>query len=275
MLSAENDDGLAGRVQVQHAKAEGNPTPQDLGAAILNSPKPSYFPNYLVQPTTEDNPNALRDDTKQYVTWINTNARTPQHKNPQVRGWKRYPVRDVPPNRALPELEGNDRATARVATRLRGLPPNTAFKVRIQFHNLRTVELGALVWALTWGGDTELRHALGMGKPFGLGQLSAHIDTHMLAPNDRSANPLSLEECRKEFVRYMNETCSERQNVSEWQTTPQMRELLAMADPSAQRRQFKGHLRYPPLSDFRNAKKDGRVLGTYSNIADPRGSRKT
>ena len=135
-------------------------------------------------------------------------------------------------------LTGEQKNNNKVKIRLNTLNQDAAFTGRIVFHNLKREELGALLWALTWDGKTELRHSLGMGKPFGFGQARIDIDpTSTLTPNDPMQNPGLLDEEKTRtliniFKKHMEEA-AKKQKQSSWETSPQIINLLAMADPDA------------------------------------------
>ncbi len=228
--STDPNAALRGRVSCELARAEENPEPQQQPDTILNGPKPSYFPNYLAQNAKDGR---LRDNV-QYATYIASAA----NKKPVIRGFKRYPARPdekVGVQALTPDQESNKK----VQIRLHPLPAGTVFKGRIVFHNLKPEELGALLWAMTWGGDDGLRHGIGMGKPFGFGQVRFEIDTEnsRVLPNDPEKPAFSLdsdriETFRRRFTTHMNEAVKAHGDT-DWKQTPQIRNLLAMADPSS------------------------------------------
>ena len=102
------------------------------------------------------------------------------------------------------------------------------------YHNLKSEELGLLLWVLTWGNDHGLRHGLGMGKPFGFGQVRFEVDLErsMVIPNrpDNERGELShrVGVLLKKFTDYMESVMASRGG---WEQSPQIRNLLAMADP--------------------------------------------
>jgi hypothetical protein len=141
----------------------------------------------------------------------------------------------------FPTLSEEIRAKRKVQTRLHALPAGTRFeRVRLRFHNLRQVELGALLWALTFGDATALngelgskRHRLGMGKPYGLGQLSLRVTGASLRSND-AAQTVSLAGALDEFVTHMSEVYPSGRAGGPWHDSVQVKALLRAADPNAQ-----------------------------------------
>jgi hypothetical protein len=266
-INSQNQaDALRGRVSCGIARAKGQPGPEPQPPTILNSPKPSYFPNYLTQPVDTHSWKLKKD---QYVTYI----RTSTSRAPTLRGFKRYPVRPLA-DAQVQELTDQQRGNRSVQVRLHTLPPQTRFEGRIVFHNLKPVELGALLWVLTWGGKTELRHSLGMGKPFGFGQVRIELqaDRCRLIPNDpaepeAALTPERIEQLMRAFVQTMTE------QIPQWERSPQILNLLAMANPQSATKLPAGmELRYmrldsssrPPINEFQSAKKDKLVLADYA-----------
>ncbi len=101
-------------------------------------------------------------------------------------GRKRYVVRSKVvwerQNRheqAAAQGEADRAPSERVESTVRFLPAGTVFKGEIRFHNLHPVELGALLWALTFGeadnSARPYRHLLGRAKARGFGALEAHV----------------------------------------------------------------------------------------------------
>lgn len=250
---------LRGRATFHHAVATERCAPQATDATILNGPKASYFPSYLQQPTGADC--HLRGSG--YATCLAT-AENPE---PKLRGWKRYPAR--PAGDAKVQALTNEQVdNRRVQVILNPLPKGTQFTTRVDFHNLRIEELGALCWALTWGGAEGLRHGLGMGKPFGFGQVTIAITGADLRPNHPDAPRTTWEDARDAFIDYMDRHHAEAHKGATWRTSPQIRALLGMADPT-KASQFKGVLRHMPLepkkkiNHFLDAKKVPLALADY------------
>lgn len=210
---------------------------------VLNSPKPSYYPNYIRQAT-----NKATNPKTPYRTFMDDQA--------EIRGWKRYPARP----RLSPATPGADGVTQT----LNPLAAGAQFKGRLVFHNLRPAELGALIWSLTWGGRSDLRHSIGSGKPLGMGQVSIALDRAELQPNDGSEGQ-ALSAYQKKFSEYMNS------QVEHWAKSDQIKALCGMASPG-KAAAFKGKLENMSLGDgpqsnqFQNAKKNRLVLAEYPGL---------
>jgi CRISPR-associated protein (TIGR03986 family) len=199
---------LRGRVGISHAVAQGNPGPKPLVVTVLGGPKASYYPNYVQQ--TKD----LRAQDKKrqrYVTWMDDQA--------IPRGWKRYRPKQgiweptVPPKVNL----------EKVGTRFKPLPAGTMFRAHVDVHNLKPAELGALIWAIEWGGDPEARHTLGMARPLGYGRARLSLEDVKLY--DMRDTPVDPQSCHKAFVSYMQGA------IDGWAKRVQIVELLSLAKP--------------------------------------------
>lgn len=193
-------DALKGRVSISPAVAH---RPEQLSPlqVVLGSPKPTYYPNYICQPGAGNSGK------------LNTDYKTCMDADATVRGWKRYPARP------LKDVAKNiDKGTDNVATRMIPLKEGTQFRFAVKFHNLKTAELGALCWALTWGGDSSLRHSLGMGKAMGFGLAAISI----------TSADVDWQSAMGVFEKLMDKEVG-----GGWRKTAQMEQLTAMANPAA------------------------------------------
>ncbi len=267
---------LRGRAVFEPLLQTSGHEPEAQAPSILNSPKPTYFPSYLEQPQAR--PPAWRlDKNEPYVTYMGTDGRAPR-----LRGWKRYPARPDGMVGVQPLTE-EQRGNPRVQVVLHTLPAGATFEGRLVFHNLHPAELGALVWALTWGGMPGLRHVLGAGRPFGFGQVRIEVEPERIEPNDPQAAPPDLGACLARFEETMDAFCREAFGRP-WRETDQMQALLAMADPEAAPAFLAGiepsrgterparleHMRLstrPRRNDFVEAKQEGMALAGYVRAA--------
>lgn len=260
-------NGLKSRVNMGLAKCAGyedagnawrdeQPRPLNEQETVLAGPKPSYFPIYVRQPAEPGSPGRLRGET--YATYTVINGLT-ELNFPEIRGWKRYPAGRGDTVVLPPAGVTND-----VKVLLKPLPPTTRFVSKVRFHNLRPVELGALLWALEWGGCSTFRHRLGMGKPYGYGQISAAVDEAewKLRPN-RDGEPLQSKGAYiRAFIKEVGDAYSEaakkvgHANCS-WAKSEQILQLLAMADPATGRSRTLEYLRLEMQGDnqFSDAKR--------------------
>jgi CRISPR-associated protein (TIGR03986 family) len=292
--AADNADGasvgLKSRVHLGLAKCLGKPDgrqpamrPEE--ATVLSGPKPSYFPSYIRQPVEDNDDSWLRssanDRSRIYATY------TPLHdqkaaelRHPEIRGWKRYPAGGTIGVKRITDAS----IKKKVQVILKPLEAGARFRSRVRFHNLRPFELGALLWALEWGGNLKLRHRLGMGKPYGFGQISIKvIDASLdLRPNACSVSVSSKAEYIAAFTKRMDEAYRDAvqradgkplQQVS-WAKSEQITALLAMADPEIGQSKIgsENSLDYMELKPFAEAKKAYLTLPYYVDLP-PKGSR--
>ncbi|MBN1297674.1 TIGR03986 family CRISPR-associated RAMP protein, partial [bacterium] len=125
--------GIKGRIWFRPMTVIGDPKPQGKVVTILNSPKPTFYANYVEQ-QGGSNGQAGAD----YTTFMDEDC--------TIRGWKRYPVRRTNPSPIKP-LDNQKK----LETAFRPMPVGTQFTGEISFHNVRPEELGAVVWAIHLG----------------------------------------------------------------------------------------------------------------------------
>ena len=202
--ASEDAMDLRGRVSVGTFIAQDSPTTLPRVGAVLSSPKPTYYPNYIEQKSTNGK-------VQRFSTMMDKEAR--------LRGWKRYPVRPLSPEMLTAPPSNNE--NQKIQTWFRPLPKGTRFTGKIRIHNLRPVELGALIYALTWGGDESRWHALGMARPFGFGGVTCRI----LEQESGTLSPDRRKECLRSFEECMDD------HEPDWSSSDTIQQLLAMADP--------------------------------------------
>jgi CRISPR-associated protein (TIGR03986 family) len=197
--------------------------------AVFGAPKPQFYPWYLQQ-----------HDLRNATTWLDDGA--------QVAGWKRYHVRNAPVWK--PELP--PKTSAQMTTSFSPLPAGTRFTAALHVHNLRPFELGALLWALEWGGREECRHAIGKGKPLGFGAVKVTVtggevreasDGQHLDAGDGNQRTL----WRDAFRHFMES------HSAGWEMSPTVQDLLALAVPYPAKH-ADSDLRYLRLEEFRKIK---------------------
>ena len=141
---------LKGRVQFGHAFSNDAQPDEDV-TLILNSPKASYYPIYIRQ-----------DGRNGIVTRYET------YNDGKLSGWKRYHIRKKTWKKTM--------NSERLDTVIHPVKEGSTFNGSISFHNLRPVELGALLSALTFHGTNGCYHSIGQGKPYGFGKVTYDID---------------------------------------------------------------------------------------------------
>ena len=160
-----NDDkqnSLKGRVQIGNAMMQGTVPDNDLGGdvnGVLAGPKASYYPLYLKQ-----------DTNGVYRTYEDAIG---------IAGRKRYRIHQGSSVVNLPQGNGNDNVQTKP---FYPIPRNNTFKMRINLHNLKAVELGALLLAIKLKEGAF--HNIGTAKAYGYGKLiCSNIALHLKGKN--------------------------------------------------------------------------------------------
>jgi CRISPR-associated protein (TIGR03986 family) len=222
-----NKKALKGRVQFSHFKAIENIRELNKRTEILGTPRASYYPIYLVQ------------NGDGYKTLMDSNAK--------LAGWKRYPI-----HRGNSVTQTEDTGNNNVGTTFKPLQDGVVFRGKIRFHNLKKVEIGALLSALTFHNSPNTYHNIGMAKPLGYGKIELKIT------NLRNLKHLQ-EEYLKAFESCMNSEIFDKD--IKWHKSEQIVNLLTMTTE-----QDDSNLVYMQLKDFANEKKAKNYLYRYVNL---------
>lgn len=209
-----------------------------LGPVILLGPKPSFVGIYVRQGYGGDAaPN--RQPLASYSPALGYGAAV---KNPELAGVKLWPASyEGPATPPMPPL-GGLAGTWKVQNILHAAPHSTCFTMPLTFHNLRPVELGALLWALSFGdkaafgeGLPPLHHRLGMGKPVKLGEVAIQVKLEV----DDDPEKRSEMDFVKLFEDHMKAAYG-----NDWKLSKQVQALLKAADP---KQNTGDELKYMPL----------------------------
>ena len=177
-----------------------------------------------------------------YIEQEGNNGRTNQYKtynDGRLAGWKRYHVRDGVWQKNL----GNEKLDSTITPVCSG----ATFTGDIVFHNLRPIELGALLSALTFHGKPDLYyHQLGQAKPYGYGRC-------------RYSVTLESEELKEPnyYMGHFEHELSDKLGTP-WHQSPQVQELFALAGSavSNETEEYK-YMRLstdPRINEFQDAK---------------------
>lgn len=208
---------------------------------ILGQPKASYLNAYLEQ---SHNNGDVRGELTMYS------------QGAKLAGWKRYPTQAG----FTAHLPDDLKSKVNVQSKLELLAPGASFSGKIVFHNLKPVELGALLWALNPGEN--FYHGLGHGKSLGAGavQLQAKLELVHCNADSNPQGPALIQS----FIEHMNSQYpAQAEQEQSWQNSPQVQHLLAFGDLEANKGK---KLNYMPLQ-----KKAAEVTYSNSKVA---GSRK-
>lgn len=200
MFGWVDDNGsMKGRVQIGNAFSSHALADEELCAevhGVLGAPKPSYFPLYLQQ------------DKNPYKDYSSENA--------TISGTKRYRIHKGDSVMCLPQINENEN----VESRFRPVPAGQTFKMRIVVHNMRKMEIGALLSAITFNHTPGTYHNIGSAKGFGYGKMEcADLSLHGFA--------FSEEEYLKEFEYVMSQFTKAKYSCL-WSETTQVKSLVAI-----------------------------------------------
>jgi len=241
--------------QISHSNYDNN--------VILMSPK-GYYPAAVRQPSHLGNPLPAG---QAHATWTPTDDNELARTSPEHSGIK---LRRTARHTAIPGIELNYQyqPVAGNASRLKlhALPVGAKFTSRLHVHNLNSIELGAIVWALTLGGgNVERWHRLGMGKPFGMGAVQIALGDCVLTRNDGSEISGWQHHCQRAFEAAMDAAMPDLASARGtnwnktgnpvWRETLQVKALLSAATPR------EGVLTgYMAIRQHQNAKTTGHFL---------------
>mgnify|MGYP005750648327 CR=1 FL=1 len=146
----DGDDSMKGRVQVCNAFSLQPLEDTELCAevkGVLASPKPSYYPLYIQQGSAP--------------------CKTYSSEDAKISGRKLYRIHEGSSTTRLPQ--GNDNENT--MTRFRPVPSGQTFVMRVVVHNMRKIEIGALLAAITLNNTPGTWHNIGSAKGYGYGKL--------------------------------------------------------------------------------------------------------
>jgi hypothetical protein len=175
----------------------------------------------------------------------------------RLNGWKRYPVREEPMKFEIPEGQ-NDNVNPFIPFK-----KDSEFKCLIRYHNLKKVEIGALLKAICF--NNRGFHSIGFAKPYGYGKVK-------ITATITSNSIFTKEEYLSAFTTLM------QSHNPDYTKSKELRELNLMSEPQ----ETKSPLEYMKLSDFVDCKRQkrnpttreleqtGNYLEYYSNLIKQR-----
>lgn len=206
----------------------------NLQELIMGGPKPTFFPFYLKQ-NTYDKEGNIEGSLKKW------------DYNSEISGRKRYPVH-------YKFTEPTKSKNAKVGTSFLPLAAGTKFTTSISYHNLKPIELGALLSAITFHNKKGFYHNLGLGKPLGFGKINFSII-------DRIAFEHYLSSFESEMNLFLH-----KNGQNDWFKTPQIQEFYAMAKNDQNQDPTK--LIYPKLENFKAITEAKLGLSRYTSFMD-------
>ena len=213
---------LKGRIQIGHAHFKGKWHPLPHVTAVFGGPKATFYPYYIENGTDESRPGTVPLNKDSYKTYMDSGTIA------QIRGYKRYLVRSAVTKASIPP-----RANDKVVTYFRPIKADGYFETEIVLHNMAPEEVGALVWALTFGGENNTFHQIGLAKSLGYGALKVEIsENHLYTLTSlletelgTEGTTVDLQKCMMDFETYMN------RQVLSWSSSRRIYELIMMATP--------------------------------------------
>jgi len=217
------------------------------------------YKEILVQKDTKDliDRNDRKIGTKDNGTLENDKYQTLMDKGARIAGWKRYPLHFNQPK--VKSIEPTDSSTTftPIGTYNGDKFNEFTFTGKVRFHNLKTLELGALVSALTFHNNSEeFLHNIGMAKSLGFGKIQISLDT------DQYSEQL------QKYELFMNDWTQE--NIKEnWIESVQLKELFSMAYSQLNIDSKLVYLKLDPenrINKFADAKKGKECLPKVSKL---------
>lgn len=166
---------------------------------VLGQPKASYYPFYLEQTKSP------------YKTY--------RDKDIKIAGRKVYRIHKGGSVTELPQGNGNEDTLSY----FKPVPAGQTFRFFISVHNLRKIEIGALLSALTLHRTPNVWHHIGLAKGYGYGKLGIEsVKLHGLTHKES--------EYLSAFEMEMNSFTSADDSLHcNWLQSPQVKQLMAIA----------------------------------------------
>jgi len=218
----DGKEALKGRVQFSHFKAVNQARVLPSRKVVLGTPRASYYPNYIFQSSVD------------FKTYMDGNFK--------IAGRKRYPIHksDNVVDNYSPEMDN-------VSTTITPLDKGVVFEGKVRFHNLKKVEIGAILSALTFHNCNNCYHNIGMAKSLGYGKIELEVGF----------------ENKLEYMREFELLMSGFKN--DWLESEQLKELFSMA--IEQNNQGNSKLEYMVLEEFaKNKSKTKDFLKRYTKL---------
>lgn len=230
---------LKGRVQFGPAMQCGDATTLikegESFLAVLGSPHASYYPTYLQHSATWDTNGALISGIKRYPIKPNYDISAMEmeegdrrhytEKFGNLEGSVYEPITRQNGKKIIPRDVTNHELNFETITRLNPLKEGCLFEGIVYFHNLKRVELGALLSAMTFHGkEDSCKHSIGQAKSYGYGSVSISIKEISTADGNTKETYL------KEFEELMNsQMLNLHASGTKWLESTSVKELFALA----------------------------------------------
>ena len=220
-VDEESKSHMKGRVQISNAFCTKTIKDDELREpveGVLGEPKPSFYPLYVKQ--TENGPYRTYEDGE------------------GIAGRKLYRIHKGNSGVKLPQGNGN----SSVMSHFIPIPAGQKFVMRINVHNLRKVEIGALLSAITFHKTSDVYHNIGSAKGYGYGKLKC-----------LKCTLFSLKYSEEEYLNAFEQEMSNWAR-EEWNKTEAVEHLLAIAsehgDDCLRMMEMDKYLRYSQNTNF-------------------------
>ena len=221
----EKNVALKGRVQFSHCVATKVNLFNRTIKKILSSPRAGYYPMYT------ENGNSYNQKFK-------------------ISGWKRYPIHK---DTNIKDDKGNDT----VMTQFKPLNKESVFMGKIYFHNLKKVELGALLYSIGLNEfSNDIFYSIGMAKPFGLGKIELNYGV---------SKKIDIEGSLSLFEERMDDWLKKENISNSLKETSQFKELIAMMKEKNDDTLRYGDGKEESFKYYKNVKDIGLKRERYSN----------
>jgi CRISPR/Cas system CSM-associated protein Csm3 (group 7 of RAMP superfamily) len=218
--SDRSKDVLRGRVQFCNAFCSDNINSYNEDSGVLGQPKSCFYPFYIKQ-----------NSHGSYITYDNDKI--------EIAGRKFYCIHE---DEYITKIPGGK--NKKIYSCLKLIPKGHLFVAKINLHNMRPVEIGAILSALTFHQHEECFHNVGMGKSYGYGKLQIES--------------LSMKGTKKDKTYYLEEYEKYMSNFTQsflrksWKETDQFKKMLAIASNHNE------NLEIMALADYTNLKRNRR-----------------
>lgn len=225
-----DDAALKGRVYFGHAVSD-NATPfsnDEVKKEILASPKASFYPFYL----------------------IGGNYNSPDSK---LGGFKRYPVHKSKSIITV-EYSQKQKENTKVFSEFIPLKAGAEFYTKLRFHNLKKVEIGALLSALTFHENSDTySHTIGGVKPYGYGKVKIEVSEIKYLKHKLSEYLLEFESLMDDHLRTEkwvgNEAICKLFAMSKTEVSDHHNEQYEYPKMNQEKNEFKSEVNLPSYDD--------------------------